>query len=226
MWPFNMFVTLKVFKLIGPSNDGWRHGRGTYLLSKVKRIHKTSQQTRIKRPAREPRARALPSKNTECPVQKTRRWNQSKTRNMPANKPVKRVYELFTGWFRTSVLQCMMHIQEIFFTEAHQKWTQCCCQEGCQQLEPIRIFKNKNGTWINIEWLWRGNVHNILLRWLIERTSGNQIKLFSKRRKNLENGSRLKNYANTCTRTVAQGNFFFTNWFLTDKCKVHFGGKI
>jgi hypothetical protein len=26
-----MFVTLKVFKLIGPSNDGQRHGRGTYL---------------------------------------------------------------------------------------------------------------------------------------------------------------------------------------------------
>jgi hypothetical protein len=26
-----MFVTLKVFKLIGPSNDGRRHGRGTYL---------------------------------------------------------------------------------------------------------------------------------------------------------------------------------------------------
>jgi hypothetical protein len=24
-------VTLKVFKLIGPSNDGRRHGRGTYL---------------------------------------------------------------------------------------------------------------------------------------------------------------------------------------------------
>jgi hypothetical protein len=28
-----MFVTLKVFKLIGPSNDGRRHGRGTYLLN-------------------------------------------------------------------------------------------------------------------------------------------------------------------------------------------------
>jgi hypothetical protein len=27
-----MFVTLKVFKLIGPSNDGQRHGMGTYLL--------------------------------------------------------------------------------------------------------------------------------------------------------------------------------------------------
>jgi hypothetical protein len=27
-----MFVTLKVFKLIGPSNDVRRHGRGTYLL--------------------------------------------------------------------------------------------------------------------------------------------------------------------------------------------------
>jgi hypothetical protein len=27
-----MFVTLKVFKLIGPSNDCRRHGRGTYLL--------------------------------------------------------------------------------------------------------------------------------------------------------------------------------------------------
>jgi hypothetical protein len=26
-----MFVTLKVFKLIGPSNDGRRHGRGTFL---------------------------------------------------------------------------------------------------------------------------------------------------------------------------------------------------
>jgi hypothetical protein len=26
-----MFVTLKVFKLIGPSNDGRWHGRGTYL---------------------------------------------------------------------------------------------------------------------------------------------------------------------------------------------------
>jgi hypothetical protein len=26
-----MFVTLKVFKLIGSSNDGRRHGRGTYL---------------------------------------------------------------------------------------------------------------------------------------------------------------------------------------------------
>jgi hypothetical protein len=26
-----MFVTLKVFKLIGPSNDSRRHGRGTYL---------------------------------------------------------------------------------------------------------------------------------------------------------------------------------------------------
>jgi hypothetical protein len=26
-----MFVTLKVFKLIGPYNDGRRHGRGTYL---------------------------------------------------------------------------------------------------------------------------------------------------------------------------------------------------
>jgi hypothetical protein len=31
MWHFDMFVTLKVFKLIGPSNDGQRHGRGTYL---------------------------------------------------------------------------------------------------------------------------------------------------------------------------------------------------
>jgi hypothetical protein len=27
-----MYVALKVFKLIGPSNDGRRHGRGTYLL--------------------------------------------------------------------------------------------------------------------------------------------------------------------------------------------------
>jgi hypothetical protein len=26
-----MFVILKFFKLIGPSNDGRRHGRGTYL---------------------------------------------------------------------------------------------------------------------------------------------------------------------------------------------------
>jgi hypothetical protein len=31
-----MFVTLKVFKLIGPSNDGRRHGRGTYLFLYVK----------------------------------------------------------------------------------------------------------------------------------------------------------------------------------------------
>jgi hypothetical protein len=31
MWHVDMFVTLKVFKLIGPSNDGRRHGRGTYL---------------------------------------------------------------------------------------------------------------------------------------------------------------------------------------------------
>jgi hypothetical protein len=31
MWHFDMFVTLKVFKLIGPSNDGQRQGRGTYL---------------------------------------------------------------------------------------------------------------------------------------------------------------------------------------------------
>jgi hypothetical protein len=30
-----MFVTLKVFKLIGPSIDGRRHGRGTYLLFPV-----------------------------------------------------------------------------------------------------------------------------------------------------------------------------------------------
>jgi hypothetical protein len=28
-----MFVTLKVFKLIGPSNGGRRYGRGTYLFS-------------------------------------------------------------------------------------------------------------------------------------------------------------------------------------------------
>jgi hypothetical protein len=28
-----MFVSPKVFKLIGPSNDGRRHGRGTYLFS-------------------------------------------------------------------------------------------------------------------------------------------------------------------------------------------------
>jgi hypothetical protein len=28
-----MFVTLTVFKLIGPSNDGRRHGRGTYLFN-------------------------------------------------------------------------------------------------------------------------------------------------------------------------------------------------
>jgi predicted RNA-binding protein YlxR (DUF448 family) len=33
-----MFVTLKVFKLIGPSNDGQRHGRGTYLFSKKENI--------------------------------------------------------------------------------------------------------------------------------------------------------------------------------------------
>jgi hypothetical protein len=32
MWHFDMFVTLKVFKLIGPSNNGRRHGRGTYLV--------------------------------------------------------------------------------------------------------------------------------------------------------------------------------------------------
>jgi hypothetical protein len=30
-----MFVTLKVFKLIGLSNDGRRHGRGTFLLSRI-----------------------------------------------------------------------------------------------------------------------------------------------------------------------------------------------
>jgi hypothetical protein len=30
-----MFVTLKVFKLIGPSNDGRRYGRGTYLFVNV-----------------------------------------------------------------------------------------------------------------------------------------------------------------------------------------------
>jgi hypothetical protein len=35
MWHFDMFVTLKVFKLIGPSNDGRRHGRGTYLFDIV-----------------------------------------------------------------------------------------------------------------------------------------------------------------------------------------------
>jgi hypothetical protein len=42
-----MFVTLKVFKLIGPSNDGQRHGRGTYLLiSNLKaRLHFTSGYT-------------------------------------------------------------------------------------------------------------------------------------------------------------------------------------
>jgi hypothetical protein len=28
-------VTLKVFKLIGPSNDVRRHGRGTYLLLSI-----------------------------------------------------------------------------------------------------------------------------------------------------------------------------------------------
>jgi hypothetical protein len=33
-----MFVTLKVFKLIGPSNDGQRHGRGTYLFYKIKSV--------------------------------------------------------------------------------------------------------------------------------------------------------------------------------------------
>jgi hypothetical protein len=30
-----MFVTLKVFKLIGPSNEGRRHGRGTYLFLSI-----------------------------------------------------------------------------------------------------------------------------------------------------------------------------------------------
>jgi hypothetical protein len=34
-----MFVTLKVFKLIGPSNDGRRHGRGTYLFLKKSVLH-------------------------------------------------------------------------------------------------------------------------------------------------------------------------------------------
>jgi hypothetical protein len=34
-----MFVTLKVFKLIGPSNDGRRHGRGTYLFIGEKDIY-------------------------------------------------------------------------------------------------------------------------------------------------------------------------------------------
>jgi hypothetical protein len=38
MWHFDMFGTLKVFKLIGPSNDGWRHGRGTYLFCMENRI--------------------------------------------------------------------------------------------------------------------------------------------------------------------------------------------
>jgi hypothetical protein len=32
IWHFDMFVTLKVCKLIGPSNDSRRHVRGTYLL--------------------------------------------------------------------------------------------------------------------------------------------------------------------------------------------------
>jgi hypothetical protein len=35
MLHFDMFVTLKVFKLIGPYNDGERHGRGTYLFGIV-----------------------------------------------------------------------------------------------------------------------------------------------------------------------------------------------
>jgi hypothetical protein len=34
-----MFVTLKVFKLIGPSNDGRRHGRGTYLFMLIPNIN-------------------------------------------------------------------------------------------------------------------------------------------------------------------------------------------
>jgi hypothetical protein len=33
MWHFDMFVILTIFKLIGPSNDGRRHGRGTYLFT-------------------------------------------------------------------------------------------------------------------------------------------------------------------------------------------------
>jgi hypothetical protein len=32
MWHYNTFVTPQVFQFIGPSNDGRRHGRGTYLL--------------------------------------------------------------------------------------------------------------------------------------------------------------------------------------------------
>jgi hypothetical protein len=31
MWHYNTFVTPQVFQFIGPSNDGRRHGRGTYL---------------------------------------------------------------------------------------------------------------------------------------------------------------------------------------------------
>jgi hypothetical protein len=31
MWHYNSFVTPQVFQFIGPSNDGRRHGRGTYL---------------------------------------------------------------------------------------------------------------------------------------------------------------------------------------------------
>jgi hypothetical protein len=31
IWQFDKYVTPKVFKFIGPSNDGRRHGRGTYL---------------------------------------------------------------------------------------------------------------------------------------------------------------------------------------------------
>jgi hypothetical protein len=34
MWHYNTFVTPQVFQFIGPSNDGQRHGRGTYLLMK------------------------------------------------------------------------------------------------------------------------------------------------------------------------------------------------
>jgi hypothetical protein len=39
-----MFVTLKVFKLIGPSNDGRRHGRGPYLF-----LHEKTEEKKEKK---------------------------------------------------------------------------------------------------------------------------------------------------------------------------------
>jgi hypothetical protein len=38
-WHFNTFVTPQVFQFIGPSNDGRRHGRGTYLFVYDRSIH-------------------------------------------------------------------------------------------------------------------------------------------------------------------------------------------